>query len=110
VPNGNRDTTTVAPQALFLMNSDLVALASKSLATHLLAERSQDDAGLIQNLYRKAYGRDAAGREIDRAHAILRDAERLLQTKEANTGKRRLQSWTCLCQIVLAANEFIYVK
>src|SRR5439155_6177717 len=42
VLSGDRATTTVAPQALFLLNSDLVWQASESLAAKLLAAPSDD--------------------------------------------------------------------
>ena len=44
-PLGDRATTTVATQALFLMNSGLVADASEHLAARLLAGQDVDDAG-----------------------------------------------------------------
>src|SRR5262249_16783136 len=37
VPTGDRNSTTVAPQALMMMNSELVSNASTDLATRLLA-------------------------------------------------------------------------
>ena len=43
VPNGDRATTTVAPQALFMMNSDLVAEAARDLAAELLEPARADD-------------------------------------------------------------------
>ncbi len=43
VLNGDRDSTTVAPQALFMLNSDLVAQSSERMADSLLARNDADD-------------------------------------------------------------------
>jgi cytochrome c553 len=110
VPNGDRATTTVAPQALFMMNSELVVNASEALASRLLQDKETDDVSRIQLLYARAYGRIATAREVSRAREILQEAEAIQGAKEPDAARRRLQAWTCLCQITLAANEFIYVK
>jgi hypothetical protein len=109
VLNGDRATTTVAPQALFMLNSDLVGRASESLAAELL-QRSESDVSRIQRLYRRAYGRDATVAEVGKARALIADCESLLREKEPDAAKRRLQGWACLCQAVVAANEFLYVQ
>jgi hypothetical protein len=110
VPNGDRASTTVAPQALFFLNGELPAQAAESLAGLLLADREADDQARVQQLYLRAYGRPATPREMARAQDILRDAEQALRAAEPDAGKRRLRAWACLGQVVLAANEFIYLK
>ena len=47
VPSGDRATTTVAPQALFMLNSELVAQVSERLATSLLGETTLDGIGSV---------------------------------------------------------------
>jgi hypothetical protein len=110
VPNGDRATTTVAPQALFMMNSDLVAQVSERLAAELLDDRKVDDAGRIRRLYEKAYGRPATTSEIVKGQEFIRACEQALQGEEPDAGKRRTQAWASLCQVVVAANEFIYIR
>ena len=56
IPTGDRATTTVAPQALLMLNSDLVMQAAEKLAEQLLALPG-DDAARIDWLYRLALGR-----------------------------------------------------
>jgi hypothetical protein len=109
VLNGDRATTTVAPQALFMMNSELVNHAGESLAGELL-KRPESNVARIQWLYKKACGRNATAGEVDRARALIDTCEHLLRDKEPDAAKRRLQAWTCLCQVIVAANEFIYVR
>jgi mono/diheme cytochrome c family protein len=110
VQNGDRATTTVAPQALFLLNSDLGAQVSERLAAGLLADRKLDDAGRIRRLYLRAYGRPATAEETAKARDLVRTCEQELQGSESDTGKRRARAWACLCQVVVAANEFIYLR
>jgi Protein of unknown function (DUF1553)/Protein of unknown function (DUF1549)/Planctomycete cytochrome C len=109
VPSGNRATTTVAPQALFMMNSELVSKASESLASRLLSI-SGDDAARVQALYLRAYAREPDTAETVRALRLVAKVEAALADKEADAGKRRLKAWGLLAQVVLAANEFVYVR
>jgi hypothetical protein len=109
VLNGDRATTTVAPQALFMMNSELVGQASENLASELL-KRPEGNGARIQRLYTRAYGRNATAEDVDRARALINTCELLLRDKEPDEAKRRVQAWACLCQVIVAANEFIYVK
>src|SRR5262249_12624798 len=69
--NGLRIPTTVAPQALFMMNDRLVAQASESMARRLLERTSLDDAARIRLLYLTAYGRKPEDAESTRALAYL---------------------------------------
>jgi cytochrome c553 len=110
VPNGDRATTTVAPQALFLMNSDFVGRLCDHLAGELLKGDTLDDAARVRRLYRRAYGREATDAETAAALALVRDVDRVLQPAEADAARRRLRAWSSLCQTVVAANEFVYIK
>lgn len=110
VLSGNRDTTTIAPQALFMLNSELVLDASESLAARVLEQPDLDDAGRIQLVYQRAYGRPAAEAEIAKAAALVEEISKSVEPTQSDPAKRRLQAWASLCQVVLAANEFIYVR
>src|SRR5439155_15178822 len=71
VPNGERATTTVAPQALFMMNSKLVLEQSRHMAQDLLNQPGLDDAGRAGLAYLRAYGRLPAEKEVTRALGFL---------------------------------------
>jgi hypothetical protein len=109
VVNGDRATTTVAPQALFLMNGELVAQAARDLASGLLDDATPDDAGRAGRLYRRAYGRPAKPEELARAGAFLDRFDRGLADRVPDAGERRRLAWQALCQAVLASNEFIHI-
>ncbi len=72
---GSRDTTTVATQALYLLNDPFVRRHSLNLAERLLSRTDLDDAGRVELAYRLALGRSPSGSEIERATAYLSDFE-----------------------------------
>ena len=120
VTNGDRATTTVAPQALFMMNSDLVLQAARDAATGLIAVPDLDDAGRISRLYETAFGRPPSPVELKRAVAYL---DRFGDAAGARAGTVpggadadsrgeacRLDAWQALCQVILASSEFITIR
>ena len=108
--NGDRPTTTIAPQALFLMNSDLVFEVTEQMAENVLAERVSGLEDRIQQLYLRVYGRPATDREAMRARAFLAQAEADLTASADVRPTGRLGAWQLLCQILIAADEFIYLR
>jgi hypothetical protein len=110
VSNGERATTTVAPQALFLMNSKLVAENTRHLAETLLADGKLDDAGRVRVAHERAYARPPTTEETTRALDFVRRCEKALSVENLDETERRLRAWQSLCRVMLAANEFIYVE
>lgn len=109
VPSSDRATTTVAPQALLMMNSDLVMQSADRLAQRILASGS-DHTQHQQELYRLAYGREPSADELQANEIFLTQAAEILKEQEPDAEKRRTGAWSMLCHVILAANEFIYVK
>jgi hypothetical protein len=109
-PNGERATTTVAPQALFMMNSKLVSEQTKHLATLLLADGSLDDAGRIALAYERILGRRATSQETDRALDFMRRYDDALDAQGVHSDDCRRRSWQAFCRTMLASNEFIFVE
>src|SRR5207249_6149260 len=68
---GSRDTTTVAPQALYLLNDPFVWRQSLALAERLLGRKDQEDTSRIDAAYRLTLGRPATPKEIERGKAYL---------------------------------------
>jgi Protein of unknown function (DUF1553)/Protein of unknown function (DUF1549)/Planctomycete cytochrome C len=109
IPSGDRSTTTVSPQALLMLNSELVMQAATDFAGRLLEGTGTDDQR-INHMYALAYGRPATTEEVAANREFLSAAERSLNSTEADTGQRRRQLWSILCQTILASNEFVYVQ
>jgi hypothetical protein len=110
VPNGDRATTTIAPQALFLMNSEFVAEVTEHMAAALLAGTDEDDGARIARLYLRAYARPPTEAETASARAYIERFDRALRATEPDAERRRLRAWAAWCQVIVAANEFVYVN
>ena len=109
-PNGDRNSTVVAPQALFMMNAPLVLKATRSMAEKLLSETNLDDAGRVRELYERALARPPAASDIDRALTFIAQVEKAVDERETYPAKRHLFAWQSFCKALLSSNEFIYVN
>lgn len=109
VSNGDRNSSTVAPQALFLMNSDLVQDAANGLAQRLLAMSEKDDAARLDQLYVAAYGRPASDSETTRLMGFI-NRSIAANAESSDAAAKRLAAWRAVCHVVLTSNEFLYIK
>lgn len=107
VPNGNRHATVVAPQALLMMNSELVNRSAGLLATQLLKNEKASTSSRLEQAYIKAYGRQPLTAERRRAEKFLQEYP---VTAGQDKAAAQLEAWTVFCQTLLAANEFIYLN
>ncbi|HKB36602.1 MAG TPA: PSD1 and planctomycete cytochrome C domain-containing protein [Gemmataceae bacterium] len=93
---GERATTTVPAQSLYLMNNPFVIRQAGALADRLLAG-SEDDAGKLIRAYMLCYSRPPSKKELETAQQFL-----------ARYGEKqsRRSTWTALCQAFFASAEF----
>jgi hypothetical protein len=91
-----RIDSTVAPQALFLMNHPFALERTKALA-ELSAKHGLTPRARIEWLYKTLYARPASEREISLAESAL-----------ASAPDQKI-AWESYCQVLLCANEFVYV-
>ncbi len=111
VSSGQRQTTTIAPQALFLMNSAFVAQQSLTWAEELLAlDDSQDELLRLQQAYRRALGRNPTADDVARAAAYLADYQKRAAAENMPVEEARRRSWQSFCRALLSTNEFVYVE
>jgi hypothetical protein len=101
----SRTESNIAPQALFMMNSEFIHERSLSLASILLADRAAPDTGRVERAYRMALARPATPEEVESALNYLKSYPKSVQT-EAAPG---ISAWDSLCRILLASDEFNYV-
>ncbi|SVC22894.1 uncharacterized protein METZ01_LOCUS275748, partial [marine metagenome] len=106
--SGDRATTTIASQALFLMNSPLTLRVTKALAKRLLDEKKWKDPQRMERLYQLAYHRSPTAMENRRALAFVKQFAATGTCGDAD--KDQLMAWQALCQAVISANEFLYLK
>ena len=101
---GQRDVTTVAPQALALLNNHFIHSQSEALVNRLVKQTSRTDEQ-IKLAWRLALGREPADAEFVQARAHLRAQ----QTHFKNEKKADHLALASLCHVLLNSNEFIYV-
>ena len=109
VPSGDRAMTTVAPQALLMLNSDFVMQSADELARRLLSEAGSDDERLSR-LSQTVLGRDATAQEREGHLAFLTKVDQSLAAKVPDVAERKRQAWSVLCHVAIATNEFIYIR
>src|SRR5258705_4618500 len=66
-----RTVSTVAPQALFLLNHDFTLAQARMLAERLAADVPEDQVGRIRHAYRLLFGRPPTAEEIAVLSTIL---------------------------------------
>ncbi len=106
LPTGSRDSTTVATQALYLLNDPFVRQQAWALAQRLLGRSELDDTGRIDLAYRLTLGRAATAKETERALHYLADYEAAAK----NETHARSAAWASFSQAVLASAEFRYIR
>ena len=108
LPCGQRDVTTVAPQALALLNNEFVHQQSQSLAERALGTTADDDAR-IDAAWRLALGRSPASTEREAALRHLNEQEARFAKLNSSPRPARQLAWESLCHVLLNTNEFLYV-
>ena len=94
--SGQRETTTVAPQSLYLMNNAFVEEAARRLAQRTDVVGVPEVEARLQRLYALLFARPASLREIELAVGFL--------GADVN-----LEKWTRYVQTLLMGNEFVFL-
>ena len=93
---GQRTTTTVPTQSLYLLNSPFVKECAEQLARATFPAAGDSDEQCLQTLWLKICGRPIAKHETQTALEFL------------DTIDERKQAWTRLCHGLLASNAFLF--
>jgi hypothetical protein len=110
VPIAQRPATTVAPQALLLMNNPHVRRYASGLATRAAREAGDGAASeaAIRAAYRIALSREPDAPEV--ADAVTFLASQRSSYEAAGRGDANGGALADLCQTLLCLNEFVYVE
>jgi hypothetical protein len=95
---GERATTTVPAQSLYLMNNPFVIRQAEALADKLLVS-NDEDADKLARAYQLCYSRPPSDKELKAAQKFL---------EEYGKKQPRRTSWTAFCQALFASAEFIH--
>jgi hypothetical protein len=109
---GQRDTTNVPSQSLFLMNSPLVLEQAEALARRVCAAaKSDQQRGVLA--YKLCFSREPAPAELRRLVDFV-DRARSQAASETNDEKNKKDggdqaAWTTACHALLASGEFRFL-
>jgi len=97
---GDRGSTVVAPQALFMLNSGLVHEAADGLAKRVLSQTDWSDLQRVEHIVLSLYGRPATASECESMLRFVAQAD----------AEHRAERWVHLCQAAIASNDFLFVR
>jgi mono/diheme cytochrome c family protein len=104
-----RNSSTVTPQALLLMNNDFLLEQSAAFAARLVREAGNDPKAQVIHAWRLTYAVEPTADEVTDALSFLaRQAERhrALASKTSDPARQALATF---CQALLSSNHFLYV-
>ncbi len=108
--SGRRSSTTVAPQALFMLNSKLMEESAGQLAGRLLDSPIQTEGERIRQAYERVLSRPPTPEEKREWMYFLPRYEAELDGDRSDARQRRASAWLALCRVLLSSNEFVYVN
>ena len=100
ITSSKRSETTVPQQQLFVLNSPFMVEQAKSFAARLHKERPENDQARIEFAFKLAYGRSPSSVELELGTAYLNSEK---------DSEDKLSLWESYAQILLGANEFMYL-
>ncbi|MFP6621778.1 MAG: DUF1553 domain-containing protein [Pirellulaceae bacterium] len=103
-PTGNRDTTTIPTQALFLMNNPWMQGIARDIAGHATT-RYPVEQDRLAYIFETLLGRPPTGEEITAARELMTTIR-----ADADLEKHPLADWETLCHTILLTSEFIYLR
>ncbi|MBI3838242.1 MAG: DUF1553 domain-containing protein [Planctomycetia bacterium] len=114
-PCSQRNVSTVAPQALALLNNDFVHQQSGAFAARVIAEAGKDQRAQIERAWWLALGRAPNDQERQAAVGHLAAQRKHLASSAAKdqktleNGEVERLVLASLCHVLFNLNEFIYV-
>ena len=108
---GRRDQTTVAPQALALLNDPFVRMVSLDFSERVLREVGHEPSQWIDRAYRLAVGRAPTESEYSASldFVMTQMHERAQRSDSISDEENRRRSLADFGQTLFSLNEFIYV-
>ena len=101
-----RERSTVAPQALAMLNSPIVRDLATKFAARVRPSESTSIAEVIDRAYHTALSRPASVDEIETMTAFI-ERQKKLRAEDPNAELLAIRDF---CHLVLCLNEFIYIE
>ena len=108
---GRRTNTTVAPQALALLNDPFVRLRSEEFSRRLTVEAGKEEDAQIRLAFQLGLARQPATEELTDAQSFLSEqtAARRARDGQLSEAAAKALGLTDFCQMLFSFNEFIYI-
>jgi hypothetical protein len=103
-----RTSSTVPPQALFLMNNPFVTEQAAAFARRVTVEAPDPDRW-VERAVRLAWGRPATSAERERAVCYLDACRARLAEAGVSAERRDLEARTSYARVLFCSNEFVYL-
>jgi hypothetical protein len=108
---GRRENTTVAPQAMALLNDSFVRARALDFAQRVEKEAGAETEAQVRHAWRLALGREPSMDELKSGVAYINDqaGQRSARSPDKPKTETRQLALDDFCQTIFALNEFIYV-
>ncbi|MEZ5940731.1 MAG: PSD1 and planctomycete cytochrome C domain-containing protein [Planctomycetaceae bacterium] len=103
-----RPTSTVALQALSMMNGDFMKTKATAFARSAIAAQVET-SDRVNWAYERAYGRPPEATELTEAADYLAAYEASMQEQGKSKEESELLSWASFSRVLLSSNEFVYI-
>ncbi|MBM3835498.1 MAG: DUF1553 domain-containing protein [Verrucomicrobia bacterium] len=109
VTSDQRTVTTVPLQQLFVLNSEFMIRQAKALANRLVNASDEPAETRVRKAFMLVYGRPPSEAETKLALDFLEGSPKQSEKAEQSASGSELSKWEQYAQVLLSANEFMYV-
>jgi len=111
IVTGDRETTNVPSQSLYLLNNSQVVSLSDAFARRVY-DSGKDNPSRISNAYWMAFGRAPTAQEVQATRTFFSEYAQDADKARAGRGGRDISmyAWSAFCQALLASAEFRYLN
>jgi len=110
VPAGRRHATTVAPQALYMMNAPLMDTAAQRVARMLMTSAGSMTADRVRAAYELLLTRRATPGDVSQWKRFIDRRMQLAVKTGLPADAAELAAWESLARVLFSSNTFIYVQ
>lgn len=106
---GRRENTTVAPQALALLNDSFVRNCATAFTDRALKNNSNNVEDQARWIWRETFSREPSARETAESVAFINQQLAKRAARNDQTADAQKLALTDFCQAIFGLNEFIYI-
>jgi len=110
VPAGRRHATTVAPQALYMMNAPLIDTSAQRVARLLMKSAGTGIDDRVRAAYALLLARQAAPVDVSQWKRFIDRRMQLAAATGLQPDAAELEAWESLVRVLFSSNTFIYVQ